>query len=248
MAHGTDNRPGIFITFEGGDGAGKTTHIRFLAEALGARGYEVVRLREPGGTPVGEQLRSVVLNPANKGMSDRAELLLYEAARAQLVSARIVPALERGAVVLCDRFTDSTVAYQGFGRGIDRSFIDEANRFACQGIVPHRTILLTANAGARQTLARATHRTGADRLEQAGVDFHARVNEAFLTIARENPDRIRVVESAGKRSETSQAVFGQLKDLFPWMSECLDDPAFFAKLDQRHRHHRGGGQRGKAKR
>ena len=110
---------GVFVTFEGGDGAGKTTHIRFLANALSAMGREVVCLREPGGTEVGEQLRGVVLNPANSDICDGSELLIFEAARAQLVSQVIAPALERGAVVLCDRFTDSTVAYQGYGRGLD---------------------------------------------------------------------------------------------------------------------------------
>ena len=108
---------GIFITFEGGEGAGKTTHIRFLSEALKAHGREVVRLREPGGTDIGERLRGVLLDPRNTALSDEAELLLYEAARAQIVAEVVKPALERGAVVLCDRFTDSTVAYQGYGRG-----------------------------------------------------------------------------------------------------------------------------------
>ncbi|MFR7493688.1 MAG: dTMP kinase [Adlercreutzia sp.] len=108
---------GVFVTFEGGDGAGKSTQIRFLARLLEDAGREVVRLREPGGTAVGEALRAVVLDPAHEAMSDRAELLIYEAARAQIVDEVIRPALERGAVVLCDRFYDSTVAYQGCGRG-----------------------------------------------------------------------------------------------------------------------------------
>lgn len=234
---------GIFITFEGGDGAGKTTHIRFLAEQLEAHGHEVVRLREPGGTAVGEQLRDVVLNPANDGMAAEAELLVYEAARAQIVAERIAPALARGAVVLCDRFTDSTVAYQGHGRGLDRAFIDRANGFACQGIRPDRTILLTAGASAKATLARATRRTGADRLERAGEEFHARVNAAFAEIAAADPARIRTVTSAGPRSQTAQAVFAQLQDLFPWMADCLADPACFAKLDARRRHRRRTGKR-----
>ena len=115
---------GVFVTFEGGDGAGKSTQIRFLARLLEDAGREVVRLREPGGTAVGEALRAVVLDPAHEAMSDRAELLIYEAARAQIVDEVIRPALGRGAVVLCDRFYDSTVAYQGCGRGLDGAFID----------------------------------------------------------------------------------------------------------------------------
>ena len=129
-AQATDALRGIFITFEGGEGAGKTTHIRFLSETLRAHGREVLCLREPGGTEVGEQLRAVVLDPANGGMSDEAELLIYEAARAQLMAQVIAPALARGAVVLCDRFTDSTVAYQAYGRGLPRMFVDRVNEFA----------------------------------------------------------------------------------------------------------------------
>ena len=124
---------GVFVTFEGGDGAGKSTQIRFLARLLEDAGREVVRLREPGGTAVGEALRAVVLDPAHEAMSDRAELLIYEAARAQIVDEVIRPALGRGAVVLCDRFYDSTVAYQGCGRGLDGAFIDAGARVAGAG-------------------------------------------------------------------------------------------------------------------
>lgn len=171
-AQATDALRGIFITFEGGEGAGKTTHIRFLSETLRAHGREVLCLREPGGTEVGEQLRAVVLDPANGGMSDEAELLIYEAARAQLMAQVIAPALARGAVVLCDRFTDSTVAYQAYGRGLPRMFVDRVNEFACQGVHPDRTILMATGGEANVGLVRATHRGAADRLEQAGEEFH----------------------------------------------------------------------------
>ena len=215
-AQATDALRGIFITFEGGEGAGKTTHIRFLSETLRAHGREVLCLREPGGTEVGEQLRAVVLDPANGGMSDEAELLIYEAARAQLMAQVIAPALARGAVVLCDRFTDSTVAYQAYGRGVH----------------PDRTILMTTGGEANVGLVRATHRGAADRLEQAGEEFHARVNEAFLEIARRDPERVRVVVSDGNKSQTAAAVFAELADLFPWMAQVVvDDPAFFDRLD-----------------
>ena len=226
---------GIFITFEGGDGVGKSTHIRFLADALERRGFEVLRLREPGGTAVGERLREVVLDPAHGDMSDRAELLIYEAARAQIVEEVIRPALARGAVVLCDRFFDSTVAYQAFGRGIDRAFVDAANRFATGGLVPDRTILLTlgpAEVAANSGLDRAAHRAQADRLELAGHDFHARVAAGFLSIAAEEPQRVRVVDSSGARSLTSAMIFHELSDLFAWMRDanvCSED--FFAVLD-----------------
>ena len=223
---------GIFITFEGGEGAGKTTHIRFLSEKLCERGREVVRLREPGGTAVGEELRAVVLDPKNDNLSDEAELLIYEAARAQIVAEVIRPARERGAVVLCDRFADSTIAYQVHGRGLDAAFVEQANAFACQGISPDRTILLTTGGSARTGLSRATHR-GADRLERAGEEFHTRVNEGFLDIARAHADRVRVVQSAARKSRTSELVFRELADLFPWMADVVDDPSYFAPLDVR---------------
>ena len=229
---GGEARRGAFITFEGGEGAGKSTHIRFLAESLRDRDREVLCLREPGGTGIGEQLRAIVLDPANDDMSDETELLVYEADRAQIVAQVIKPALERGAVVLCDRFTDSTVAYQAAGRGLSREFVDRANSFACQGVRPDRTILLVTGGSAGTGLARATRRTGADRLERAGEDFHARVNKAFLEIAHDEPARVRVVESSGKKSSTAAAVFAELADLFPWMAESeARDPSFFERLD-----------------
>ena len=133
-----DAERGIFITFEGGEGAGKTTHIRFLSEKLCERGREVVRLREPGGTAVGEELRAVVLDPKNDNLSDEAELLIYEAARAQIVDEVIRPALGRGAVVLCDRFYDSTVAYQGCGRRLPEAVRGSGSASICRRRRPPR--------------------------------------------------------------------------------------------------------------
>lgn len=234
---------GIFITFEGGEGAGKSTHIRFLSQKLREHDREVVCLREPGGTDVGEQLRAVVLDPAHEAMVDEAELLIYEAARAQLVAEVIKPALKRGAVVLCDRFTDSTVAYQSYGRGLDRGLVDRVNAFVCQGTVPDRTILLATGGPAKRGLARATHRFGADRLEQAGEEFHTRVNEGFQDIANTNRARIRTVESASKKSDTAKAIFAALVDLFPWMEGVMDDDGYFAALNGRHAGRSSNGSR-----
>ena len=230
---------GAFITFEGGEGAGKTTHIRFLAETLEARGWEVVRLREPGGTDIGEKLRGIVLDPGNAAMCDACELLVYEAARAQIVNQVIKPALQRGAVVLCDRFYDSTTAYQAFGRGLDADFVRRANEFACQGICPDRTILLVPPS-AKDGLVRATKNDGADRLEAAGVDFHERVREAFENIAASDSDRIRTVHSADAKSATSRAVFAELADIFPFMEALVADEsmAHFKPLDIK-KHHVG---------
>lgn len=227
-----DMKQGVFITFEGGEGAGKTTHIRFLANALTERGSEVLCLREPGGTVIGEALRAVVLDPAHAEMVPEAELLIYEAARAQIVAQVIRPALERGAVVLCDRFYDSTIAYQAYGRGLPLDFVRQANAFSTGGLVPDRTILLVCNGSAQTGLLRATHRVGADRLEQAGVDFHTRVNGAFLELAHNDPQRIRTVVSDERKSITAAMVFHQLADLFPWMADAnVCNEAFFAPLD-----------------
>lgn len=222
----------MLITFEGGDGAGKSTHIRFLSEALRAHGCETMSLREPGGTRIGEKLRRVLLDPHNDDLSDQAELLVFEAARAQLVAEVVKPALDRGMVVLCDRFTDSTVAYQAFGRGLSLDFVRRANAFACQGIVPDRTILLTAG-GSAAGIERATRR-GADRMERSGNAFFERVAAGFEDAAMREPDRIRVVDSSGRRSDTARKVFRALSDLFPWMadeSECGD--AYFAMIERR---------------
>ncbi|MCL1797582.1 MAG: dTMP kinase [Eggerthellaceae bacterium] len=227
----TNASRGIFITFEGGEGAGKSTHINFLAEVLEEHGYEVLRLREPGGTVIGEKLREIVLDAAHQEMSHEAELLIYEAARAQIVAEVIKPALERGAVVLCDRFFDSTLAYQVYGRGLDATFVKQVNDFAVQGAIPQRTIVLSCGRAARCGLERATKHGVTDRLESAGEDFHTRVNEAFLELAKDYPERIRVVESQDLKSQTACAVFAALKDLFTWISPLLDDKDFFARVD-----------------
>ena len=212
---------GVFVTFEGGDGAGKTTHINFLSDALRDAGHEVVRLREPGGTTVGELLRDVVLNPEHDAMSPEAELLIYEAARAQLVFEVIAPALQRGAVVLCDRFYDSTVAYQAYGRGVSREFVRQANMFACQGIRPDRTILIETDAPASVGLERAMHGRDGDRMERAGEHLHERVNRAYRDIAAASPDRVRVVVSQPTKAETARLVFGAVADLFGWDGDDL---------------------------
>ena len=221
----------MFITFEGGDGAGKSTHLQLVAEALRERGQEVVCLREPGGTIIGEQLRSTVLDPGNYIMTDECELLIYEAARAQLVAQIIRPALARGSIVLCDRFTDSTIAYQSFGRGLERAFVERANNFACQGIHPDSTILMITGGDAEVGIERATHHKHADRLEMAGMEFHARANAGFAQIAEEDPARIRVVVSNESKARTAAKVFAALSDMFEWMADgSVCDEDFFKML------------------
>ncbi|MCI9207637.1 dTMP kinase [Adlercreutzia caecimuris] len=223
---------GVFITFEGGDGVGKSTQIRFLARFLEEHGRTVLRLREPGGTAVGEALRRVVLDPAHGTMSDRAELLIYEAARAQIVDEVIKPALSRGDIVLCDRFYDSTVAYQGAGRGLDGAFIEAANRFACDGLAPDVTLLLAApEATVRSRMER---RGGADRLEQAGEAFHRRVADGFAAVAAAEPERVRTVRSERQRVATFRAVLAAVAPLLPEAAAALqgDGAALEALVDR----------------
>ena len=210
---------GVFVTFEGGDGAGKSTQIRFLARLLEDAGREVVRLREPGGTAVGEALRAVVLDPAHEAMSDRAELLIYEAARAQIVDEVIRPALGRGAVVLCDRFYDSTVAYQGCGRGLDGAFIDAAARVGGgRGVAAPPGGLVGPPPAVR---ARQGGRAGPARLELAGDAFHSRVAVGFEQIAEADPARVRTVLSRVHRADTFRAVLEAVSPVLPEAAAAL---------------------------
>jgi dTMP kinase len=206
------NTRGVFVTFEGGEGVGKSTHILLLALRLEAAGIEVLRLREPGGTRIGEAIRQILLDPSNSEMDDVSELLLYEAARAQIVAQVIEPALARGATVLCDRFTDSTLAYQGVARGLGLELVEHANRLGSKGLVPQRTIILVHDT--REALNRATEE-GADRLEAEGMVFHTRVLEGFVQLAERDPERVRLVQSREHRADTAEAIFAELADLFP---------------------------------
>jgi len=165
--------PGVFITFEGGEGSGKSTQLNRLGMMLQTAGRKVRLLREPGGTHLGEEVRSLLLDPASSGMDSRAELLLYEAARAQLVAEVIEPALAAGEIVMCDRFYDSTTAYQGYGRGIALDEIAALNRAASAGLRPDRTLVFDVDP--MLGLARATAAQEADRLESESLAFHHRV-------------------------------------------------------------------------
>jgi len=207
-----EQEQGIFISFEGGEGVGKSTQILLLAWRLEAAGVEVLRLREPGGTQIGEKIRAILLDTHNTDLDGVSELLLYEAARSQLVSQVIEPALRRGVTVLCDRFTDSTLAYQGVARGLGFEIAEQANQLGCKGLVPNRTIVLTHDT--KKALDRAV-KEGADRLEAEGLDFHKRVMQGFIQIAERYPERVRLVPSLPGKKETAEAVFAELRDLFP---------------------------------
>lgn len=209
---------GKLIVFEGAEGAGKTTQIRLLLERLAADGIAAAAFREPGGTPVGDAIRAIVL--AREGeMSPAAEALLFMASRAELVAREVKPALEKGAVVVLDRFFLSTYAYQISGRGLPEADVRAANHLATGGLVPDITILLDISA--KEGLARAERRGGRDRVEKAGDDFHQRVNDAFALFAGEkwqagHPEcgRIVRIDGTGDESSIGERIDAELAEIF----------------------------------
>ncbi|HXX63882.1 MAG TPA: dTMP kinase [Bacteroidota bacterium] len=191
---------GMFITFEGIEGSGKSTQIVKLANYLKSHGNRVVLTREPGGTAIGDQIRKILLDPANKGLDPAAELLLYAASRAQHLSEVILPALADGSVVLCDRFSDATLAYQGYGRGVDRKMIQDLDRIVTAGIRPDLTLLLDIDAAVGLARARGRNSScGLDkeaRFENEEAAFHERVRQGYLALAKQEPERVRAVDAS----------------------------------------------------
>jgi dTMP kinase len=183
---------GYFITFEGVEGCGKTTQIQRLHSYLVARGHAVTITREPGGVPIAEAIRAVLLDPATTTMGPVTELLLYEAARAQHVHELILPALQSGKIVLCDRFADSTTAYQGAGRSLPMIDVLRLHRIATQEIWPHLTLLI--DLPVEMGMDRVRLRGLCDRIEQESLAFHDRVRQGFLRLAQEEPERIKIVD------------------------------------------------------
>jgi dTMP kinase len=202
---------GVFFSFEGIDGSGKTTQLSLLAQALRGRGFDVETLREPGGTPLGEKVRSLLLDRSDDPPSPLAELLLFSAARAQIVERRIRPALERGAAVLLDRFSDATYAYQGFGRGIPLEQIRSLEAIAA-GILPERTWYLDL-APAQAALRRDERGGVADRMESETDAFRQKVREGYLERARSYPDRIRVVDASKSIEAVHERILSQALEL-----------------------------------
>jgi dTMP kinase len=193
--------PGRLIAFEGVEGAGKSTQLELLRRELEGRGREVVVTREPGGTPVGERVRALLLDPEVE-LHPRAEALLFAVARAELVERVIRPALERGAVVLCDRYLDSSLAYQGGARGLGRGPVEEVNRFATGGLLPDLVVLLDLDPadGLRR------RQGDRDRIEGQDLEFHRRVREAFRALAAADPRRFAVVDGAAPVPEVAARV------------------------------------------
>lgn len=200
----------MFITFEGIEGCGKSTQIALLAASLQQAGQRVLLTREPGGCPIADQIRGVLLDAANTALVPMAELMLYAASRSQHLTEVVGPALAEGTIVLCDRFSDATRAYQSFGRGIDRQTIETLNNLACDGISPDLTVLLdcpveTGLGRARQRIE-STSGPREERFELESLAFHQRVRDGYLQLAAEEPGRFVIVDAAGKPAQVALAI------------------------------------------
>jgi dTMP kinase len=207
---------GFFITLEGPDGAGKSTQGRLLEDYLRRAGLEVVSTREPGGTPIGERIRQILLDNVHTEMAAETEMLLFAAARAQLVRQVVRPALARGATVLSERYVDASLAYQGFGRGLEVELVRTVNEAATGGLLPDLTVLLDIEPEVGLQRVRAAARGGAgggDRLEREALAFHRRVRAGFLELARESPKRFAVVDAQDDVERVHQAVVRAVQDL-----------------------------------
>jgi dTMP kinase len=200
----------LFITFEGGEGSGKTTQIRRLQRYLTQKGIPCKVTREPGGCPISEKIRKILLNPEHHELDPIGELFLYEAARAQHVKEVIQPLLRKGWVILCDRFCDATTAYQGYGRKIDLALIDNLNHYASQGIEPDATFLFDCppDTGLKRALKRnqALKQEKEGRFEREKIPFHHRVRRGYLSIAREEPHRIKVIDTREGEEKVFQRI------------------------------------------
>jgi dTMP kinase len=195
---------GFFITFEGTEGSGKSTQIEILARHLIRGGHKVVTTREPGGTAFGEQIRRVLLSVKNRRLDPRAELFLYLASRTQHLEEVIFPAMKKGKIVLCDRFSDATVAYQGFGRQLDMKVVRTAVGYAAKGLSPDLTLLLDLDV--RLGLARVKDRGRSNRLDREQREFHQRVRVGYLRLARLEPGRIKIVEAAQSPQDVAKDI------------------------------------------
>jgi len=205
----------LFITFEGIDGSGKTTQLRLLHEYLLERNIDTVIAREPGGTEVGEAIRQILLHSGTQDLKPLSELLLYNASRYQNLCQNILPALERGQWVLCDRYADASVAYQGYGRGVDLNFIEQLNRAVVGQRLPDFTFLMDLDPAL--ALARARQRNqdrvvDESRFEMESLNFFERVRQGYLAIARDHPDRFRIVSGKFSVEETHQEILHLLRD------------------------------------
>lgn len=201
---------GLFITFEGPEGSGKSTQLRRLAARLRTEGRTVVETAEPGGTAIGMQIRRVLLDAKNHELRPTTELLLMFAARAQNVDELVLPALSRGEIVLCDRFTDSSLVYQGAARGLGADVVYEVDRIACRGLVPDLTIVVDIATELGLERARTRNQNTQDietRLDEQAIDFHRKVRDAYLQLAADEPSRIKMIDGSGSEEDVEKEVW-----------------------------------------
>lgn len=204
-------RRGLFLSIEGPDGAGKTTQLGYIKQFFEERNIELVMTREPGGTPIGESLREILLDKNNSEMSAITEMLIYAASRAQHVAQLIRPAINRGAVVICDRYMDSSIAYQGYGRGLG-DMVEEVNLHAIDGLQPDLTIFLDLDpaVGKERILS---DRNECDRIEQEKLDFHYRVYEGYKAVAKSYPKRVYSIDASRTIEEVRQDIHTKLEEI-----------------------------------
>ncbi|HOD11779.1 MAG TPA: dTMP kinase [Candidatus Omnitrophota bacterium] len=202
---------GLFITFEGSEGCGKSTQVKLLCDFLKREKRDVLHIREPGGIKISEKIRTILLDDKNKEMARPCEVLLYMAARAQLVHEKILPALRKGSIVVCDRFLDSTIAYQGYGCGEDIRFIRSIGSYVTQDILPDITFLL--DLPTHKGLSRI--QKPRDRIEQRSLQYHNRVRQGYLKIARQEPKRIKVIAGHQSREAIRRIIENDIRKLLP---------------------------------
>jgi dTMP kinase len=214
---GSPARRGVFITLEGPDGSGKSTQARLLAERLRREGHAVLESVEPGGTRIGQQIRRILLDPAHAELRPTAELLLMFAARAQNVEEAILPALEQGQIVVSDRFTDSSIAYQGAGRGLGWDTVLQVDRIACRGLKPDLTLCIDIDTetGLARAHSRNRNETGKSesRLDEQAVEFHQKARAAYHELARREPRRFRLIDGGGAPEAVAEKVWDAVTKL-----------------------------------
>jgi dTMP kinase len=212
----TSGRRGLFLTFEGPDGSGKSTQLRLLSVRLRAMGRDVLETVEPGGTPIGTQIRRVLLDAKNQDLCPTAELLLMFASRAQNVDQCILPALTQGKIVLCDRFTDSTLVYQGAGRGLGAEVVFEVDRIACRGLVPDLTLLVDIDieTGLKRAYRRNRKAINLEsRIDEQAASFHRKVRDAYHQLAADEPGRVRMIDGTRDEAAVAEDVWAAVKPI-----------------------------------
>lgn len=209
---------GTFITFEGGEGAGKTTAITLLKQQLEELGVNVLVTREPGGIPIAERIRDVILDTSHTSMDPRTEALLYAAARRQHLVEKVIPALKEGNIVLCDRFVDSSLVYQGFARGLGMDAVEEINAFAVQETMPELTFWLDLNPVVGLARINANDSRELNRLDQESMSFHLKVREGYKRLASKHPDRIQLIDASASKEE----IVKQMIDILREKTRILD--------------------------